>query len=59
MHKTGTTALQNFLFLNKEEIKKSNLCYYSNRAIDYRFANAIKNNNDHDYVNEKISNLFL
>lgn len=51
MHKTGTTAIQNFLFQNHSSLKDNNLLYYSNNcAIDYRFALAFKDRTDFEYV---------
>lgn len=57
MHKTGTTAIQNFLFLNKEKLAREGLLYYSDVPIDYKFANALKNKEDFNYIKEHIRGL--
>jgi len=57
MHKTGTTAIQNFLYLNKELLINKNLNYYSEVPIDYNFANALKDKRDIDYIKKRIRKL--
>jgi hypothetical protein len=57
MHKTGTTVIQNFLFLNKELLVSKSLNYFSDEPIDYNFANALKEKRDIDFVKKRIRKL--
>ena len=57
MHKTGTTAIQNFLYLNKSILIDNNLLYYSDVPIDYQFANSLKNKTNRQEVEEQIRKL--
>lgn len=58
MHKTGTTAIQNFLFQNYSSLKDNNLLYFSNNcATDYRFASAFKKKTDFEYVIQSLEEI--